>query len=209
MDQTSVSAAQRGGEKNIMVKTGVTLMTLDQFIERYGEQGPFEIIGEEIVEMTPQITRSAIIAGALFFELTLYLKTHPLGRLFSEAPFVLTAASNWVKGSRVPDVMFVRAERLAQLAQDDPDWQDKPLTIVPDLVAEIVSPTDKMSDVDKKIARYLDDGVRVVWVIEPSGQTVTIHTAGSKQLMRLTAEDTLSGGEVIPGFELAVTKLFE
>ncbi len=191
-----------------MVKAGVTLMTLDQFAEQYGERGPFEIIEGEIVEMTPQVTRSALIAGELFFHLTLYLKKHPLGRVFTEAPFVLAVASNWVKRSRVPDVMFVRAERLAQLAQDDPDWQDKPLTIVPDLVAEIVSPTDKTSEVDQKIAHYLEDGVRVVWVIEPTGQTVTIHTAGSKQLTRLTADDTLSGGEVIPGFEVAIARLF-
>jgi Uma2 family endonuclease len=198
---------QAAGE-DVMVKTGATLMTLDQFAEMYGDCGPFEIIEGEIVEMTPQVTRSALIGGRLFRKLADYVEAHQVGEAFIEAPFVLAVASNWVKGSRVPDVMFVRAERLAQLAQDDSDWQDKPLAIVPDLVAEIVSPTDKTSDVDRKIMRYLDDGVRVVWVIEPTVQTVTIHTAGSKQLTRLTAEDALTGGEVIPGFEIAISKLF-
>jgi Uma2 family endonuclease len=191
-----------------MVKTNATLMTLEQFMQRYSDEGPFEIIEGEITDVTPQVTRSARIAGELFFQLTLYLKAHQLGEAFSEAPFVLTVASNWVKGSRVPDVMFVRRERLEQLAQDDPDWQDKPLTIVPDLVAEITSPTDKHAEVNKKIVRYLDDGVQVVWLIEPEGQTVTIYTPGSQHLTHLGAEDTLSGGDVIPGFALLVESLF-
>jgi Uma2 family endonuclease len=192
-----------------MVKTGVTLMTLEEFIKLYSEHGPLEVIEGEIVELTPQVTRSAMIAGELFFQLTAYLKGHPLGRVFTEAPFVLTVASNWVKGSRVPDLMFVRAERLEQLAKDDPDWLLKPLSLVPDLVVEIISPTDKTPDVDKKTTRYLEDGVRVVWVIEPEGKTVTIHTTGSKQPTRLTAEDTLNGGDVIPCFEVAIARLFE
>jgi Uma2 family endonuclease len=191
-----------------MVKAGVVLMTLEEFARRYGEQGPFEIIEGEIVEMTPQVMRSVIIAGRLFFELALYLKTHPLGHVFSEAPFVLTAGSNWVTGSRVPDLTFVRAERLAQLAQDDPEWESKPLVLVPDLVVEIVSPTDRIPDVNKKVIRYLEDGVRVAWLIEPEGQTVTIYTQGSKQFTLLNAEDTLSGGDVIPGFEMPIVKLF-
>jgi Uma2 family endonuclease len=191
-----------------MVKAGVTLMTQEEFMQRYGEQGPFEVIEGEIVEMTPQVTRSARIGGRLFLELAVYLKSRRLGEAFIETPFVLTTASNSVKGSRVPDVMFVRAERLAQLAQDDPDWQDKPLTIVPDLVVEIVSPTDRIPEVDKKIARYLADGVQIVWVIEPKGQTVKIYTYGSRQITLLKAEDMLSGGNVIPGFEMPVVKLF-
>ena len=101
-----------------MVKTGATLMTLDQFAETYGERGPFEIVEGEIVEMTPQVTRSALIGGRLFRFLAEYVEAHKAGETFIETPFVLAVASNWVKGSRVPDVMFVRAERLAQLAQN-------------------------------------------------------------------------------------------
>jgi Uma2 family endonuclease len=173
-----------------MVKAGVTLMTQEEFMQRYGEQGPFEVIEGEIVEMTPQVTRSARIGGRLFLELAVYLKSRRLGEAFIETPFVLTTASNSVKGSRVPD------------------WQDKPLTIVPDLVVEIVSPTDRIPEVDKKIARYLADGVQIVWVIEPKGQTVKIYTYGSRQITLLKAEDMLSGGNVIPGFEMPVVKLF-
>jgi Uma2 family endonuclease len=191
-----------------MTQTGVTSMSLEQFIALYGERGPFELIEGEIEPVTPHITRSARIAVRLLRALADHVDAHELGEVFMEAPFVLTADSNWVTGSRVPDVMFVAAERLAELAANDPAWEDKPLVLVPDLVAEIVSPTDRLAEVEKKIARYLADGVRVVWLIEPEGQTVTIHTPGSQQITRLRAGDTLSGGDVVAGFEMPVARLF-
>ncbi|MBN2303875.1 MAG: Uma2 family endonuclease [Anaerolineae bacterium] len=196
-----------------MVKTSTAPITLEQFMQWYDERGPFEMIEGEIVpvpsQIAPQITRSSRIAGRLFRAVADYVDAHTLGEVFIETPFVLTQDTNWVTGSRVPDVMFVTAARLARLAADVPDWEDKPLLLVPDWIAEIVSPTDRLSEVDRKIARYLDDGARLVWVIEPEGQTVTIHTPGSKQITRLGVEDTLSGGDVIPGLELPVAGLFE
>jgi Uma2 family endonuclease len=191
-----------------MVKTEAALMTLEQHMQRYSDEGPFEVIEGEVVPVTPQITRSGRIAVRLLRALADHTDAHHLGEAFMDVPFVLMHDSNWVKGSRVPDVMFATAARLAQLAENDPAWEDKPLMLVPDLVAEIVSPTDHFSDVEQKIARYLADGVRVVWLIEPEGQTVTIYTPGSQQLTRLSATDRLTGGDVIPGFEVPVSRLF-
>jgi Uma2 family endonuclease len=191
-----------------MVRTATEGMTLDEFMQRYGDEGPFEIVEGEIVPVTPQITRSARIAGRLFWELTTYLKSKNLGEAFIETPFVTAIETNWVAGSRVPDVMFVRAERMTALAAADPEWESKLLTIVPDLAVEIVSPTDRLSDVSKKIAGYLQDGVGLVWLVEPDTQTVTIYTPGSKQLTHLDSEDTLTAAALIPGFEMPVAKLF-
>lgn len=191
-----------------MVKTSASSMTVEAFMRRYSDEGPFELIEGELVPVTPQITRSARIAGRLFRVLADYVEDRNLGEAFIETPFVLTVDSNWVTRARVPDVMFVTANRLTQLAETDPDWDTKPLALVPDLVIEVVSPTDSHADVQKKITRYLDDGVRQAWLIEPGGQTVTIYTPHSKQLTHLIAEDTLTGGDIIPGFELPLVTLF-
>ena len=191
-----------------MVRTISEGMTLDEFMQRYSDEGPFEIIEGECILMAPQITRSGRIAGRLFLELATYVKSKNAGEVFVEVPFVLTLDAQWVAESRVPDLMFVQAGRLAQLAASDPDWEAKPLALVPDLVVEIVSPTDRLPDVSKKIARYLLDGVRLVWLVEPDAQTVTIYTPGSKQLTRLNNEDTLTGSDIIPGFEMVVSRLF-
>jgi Uma2 family endonuclease len=191
-----------------MVRTATEGMTLDEFVQRYGDEGPFELVEGEIVPMTPQVARSGIIAGELFLALATHVKSNGLGQVFIEVPFVTAVEANWVAGSRVPDVMFVRAERMAELSAADPEWESKPLIIVPDLAVEIVSPTDRLSDVSKKIAGYLQDGVRLVWLVEPDMQTVTIYTPGSKQLTRLSSEDILTGADLIPGFEMPVAKLF-
>lgn len=113
-----------------------------------------------------------------------------------------------ILGSRVPDIMFIRAERLAALAESDPDWEEKPLTVVPDLVVEVVSPTDRLTQINRKISRYLKDGVLVIWLVDADSKTVTIYKQGETNLERLTVDDVLSGGEIITGFELAVSKLF-
>lgn len=191
-----------------MTQTTASLLTVEEFMRLYSDEKPFEIVGGEIVPMTPQNTLSGMIAGELFIQLSAYVKPEGLGQVFIEVPFVMTLEPDWVTGSRVPDVMFVRAERIAQLEAHDPQWKTKPLALVPDLVVEIISPTDRASDVSKKVARYLQDGVRVVWLIDPEIQSLMIHTLGSNQITQLGGGDTLSGGEVIPGFEMVVGKLF-
>jgi Uma2 family endonuclease len=193
-----------------MEYTTTAVMTIDEFIELYDEE-PFELIDGERVSMSPQIILSAMVSGRLFKELGVHVETHRLGVVLIEAPFVIPVpgSSNWVKESCVPDVMFVSASRLQQVAEVDPDWKQKPLTIAPDLVVEVISPSDRHSKVAKKVQGYLQDGVRVVWLVEPESQTVTVYLSGSKQSTRLTKEDMLSGGDVIPGFEILIAKLFE
>jgi Uma2 family endonuclease len=72
---------------------------------------------------------------------------------------------------------------------------------------EIVSPNDTYSKVTEKVDLYLEDGVRMVWVIDPQRSKVTVYTAD--QQTTLGEEHTLSGGDVIPGFELTIRALFE
>lgn len=125
----------------------VTLISLDEFMELYSDEGPFELIEGEREPVSPQVTRSSRITFRLARWLADFVESNNLGEIFSETPFVIMVQDNWVKGSRVPDIMFIRAERLAALAESDPDWEEKPLTIVPDLVIEVVSPTDRLTKI--------------------------------------------------------------
>ena len=185
------------------------VMTLDEFVRLYDREGPFEILDGQRIVMSPTIMGHNIIVMRLVVPMQNYAQENKLGECFTESPFVLTYDSDWVKGSRVPDIMFITAERLKTYHDSDPDWQSKPLVLVPDLVVEIVSPTDSYLDVDKKVHTYLADGVKLVWVINPRLQTVTAHVAGSNQHTTLSRQDTLTGGDVIPGFSIVVQGLFE
>ncbi|MCD4685602.1 MAG: Uma2 family endonuclease, partial [Anaerolineae bacterium] len=130
-----------------MVETDSTLMTLDEFMQRYSDEGPFEVVEGEIIPVTPQNTLSGMVAGELYLALATYVKSKQLGQVFIEVPFVLQLDAKWVTGARVPDIMFVCADRIAQLEAADPDWKTKPLTLVPDLAIEVISPTDRLTDV--------------------------------------------------------------
>ena len=181
-------------------------MALDEFLRRQDEQ-PFELIdGEEILIMTPKMFGSDY--DAHFVQRILERATQ--GDVFIEATFILpdTLNSNWVKGSRQPDIMYLAEGRLAAYRAAHPDWRIKPLMLVPDLAVEIVSPTDRLPKVWRKAIVYLEDGVRLVWVINPMRQMVTIF-AQDEAPITLYAADTLNGGDVLPGFSLALNTLFE
>lgn len=190
-----------------MTDVVIEKMTLADFMRRYDTEGPFEFVDGEIIPLSPQVAGSARAGGRLFVLLANFVTEHKLGEVFSEAPFVLTFdKSNWVRGSRIPDIMFFSATRLAAYTAANPDWEDKPFVLVPDLVVEVVSPTDLYSDVANKVEGYLRDGVRVVWVVDRQRRTVTIWRKG--EYATLTETDTLTGNDLLPGFELAIKTLF-
>lgn len=81
------------------------------------------------------------------------------------------------------------------------------LHCAPDAVAEVLSPTDEICDVDIKVDEYLRAGVRLVWLVNPDTRTVQVYRP-SGEGTRLHAGDTLSGEDVLPGFACGVGELF-
>lgn len=193
-----------------MAAIEVSAMSIADFMERYNHEGPFEFVDGEIIPAAPQVARSGRVGGRFFRKLAGYVENHDLGEVFIETPFVLTLDNpNWVKGSRVSDVMFYSKEKLAALEQAVPDWEDKPLIGVPDFVAEVISPTDKFTEVSLKVTRYLQDGVRLLWIINPQQKMVTVYTSGSDQQTIVSdLNSSLNGGDVIPGFSIKLADLF-
>jgi Uma2 family endonuclease len=185
-------------------------MALDEFIRLYDQEGPFELVEGERMPVVPTVMKQNLTTKRLFAAFLTYEQTHKVGEAFFEAPFVLTDRPDWVTGSRVPDVMFFRAERLAAYRATMPDWENKPMVLVPDLVVEIVSPGDSDTDVEKKkVKGYLRDGVRLVWVFNPQERGVFVHEAGGEQPTELTGDAVLSGSETMPGFEISIASVFE
>ncbi len=105
---------------------------------------------------------------------------------------------------RIPraDFVFVSNERLGAAEPDAPY-----LTVAPDLLAEVVSPSERAAQTDRTIQEYIDAGVRLVWVVYPEARRVLVYRAdGSTQLVPFGGE--LDGEDVIPGFRLPLSELF-
>ena len=102
---------------------------------------------------------------------------------------------------RKPDVSFVRHDRLpGNLVPKG--W----VKIPPDLAVEVISPNDRVFDLDGKLADYRDAHVPVVWVINPDRRTVTVYRIDNS-IRLLFEDDELSGEDIIPGFRCRVREI--
>lgn len=99
---------------------------------------------------------------------------------------------------RSPDVAWITQDRWEALAPED---RKKFPPIAPDFVLELVSPSDDLADVQAKMREYLENGVRLGWLIDPESKLVEIYRPG-QAVEVLQSPKTLSGGDVLPGFEL-------
>ena len=109
---------------------------------------------------------------------------------------------------RSPDVSWIKLERWNQLTQGQ---QDGFPPLAPDFVIELVSPSDlknqRYEDLQDKMQEYLDNGVRLGWLIEPSAKTVEIYRL-QQPVEILNNPQTLLGENVLPGFTLDLTEIF-
>jgi Uma2 family endonuclease len=183
-------------------------MPLAEFNRLFAQEGPFELIDGQRRMLVPNVFEHGEVIRALFRTLLAYEDTYQRIKVYVEQTFALIEEGEWVNGSRVPDVMVYAADRLAHYKAQTPDWKQKPSVLVPDVCIEVVSPNDSYLDLEDKVARYLRDGVQMVWVVNPRQAVVTINVGGSNQSVRLTLNDTIDGGAFLPGFSLPVRALF-
>ena len=78
---------------------------------------------------------------------------------------------------------------------------------MPDLVVEILSKGNTPKEMKRKLGEYFKAGVRLVWYVDPSKRTVTVYTAVDRSTV-LHEDDTLDGGDVLPGFSLSIRDWF-
>ncbi|MCC5651079.1 Uma2 family endonuclease [Nostoc sp. XA013] len=100
--------------------------------------------------------------------------------------------------NRSPDVAWIRKERWNALT---PEEQEKFPPIAPDFVLELMSPSDSLRETQAKMQEYIDNGVKLGWLINPKMRQVEIYRIG-KAIETLTSPQELSGEDVLPGFIL-------
>lgn len=175
-----------------------TLVTIADLERDGGPDGRWELINGALAEMNASSPKSSRIGARFVTELSIHTRPGRLGDVFgADAGFVPFPGHETV---RVPAAAFVRAERLP--SPDELGFY----RLTPDIVVEVISPTDRASEVLAKAMMWLDAGARLVWVADPETRTVTVyHPDRSSRL--LTGADELSGGEVLPDFRVPVASL--
>ncbi len=106
------------------------------------------------------------------------------------------------RGLHPPDLAFLRYRRLPGEAA----W-DGLSSVAPDLAIEVLGLVDEPERVAKEVADYLEGGVALLWVVDPVERSVAVHAPG-QSVRVLGIGDELDGGDVLPGFRVAVAELF-
>jgi Uma2 family endonuclease len=105
---------------------------------------------------------------------------------------------------RSPDVAWVASERLTELNARPEGF----LPLAPDFVIKLRSASDSAKDLRDKMKDYMDNGVRLGWLINPQEKTVEVYRTG-KMVEVLRLPKSLSGEDVLPGFVLSLEEVLE
>jgi Uma2 family endonuclease len=169
-----------------------------------------ELINGKVKRKLAHLFERDELLHLLFFMLSDYVRARKLGEVYMQLTFVLPdqEREDWVKGSRIPDLAFYAGTRMADYKTRTPNYGKKPRALVPDFVIEIISPNDTLSDVDEKVDAYLSDGVRLIWLIDPQRRKITIYAPDEESPTVLKGDAVLSAGDIVPDFELSLSKLF-
>ena len=176
------------------------LLTLDEFERLPDDDWRTELVRGRLVREPPAGMNHGRLACRVAVLISGFVERHALGEVYgSETGFVLFDDPPTV---RAPDAAFVSTARLSS-AEDSIGFG----RMAPDLAVEIVSPSNRATEIIDKAADYIDAGTRLVWVVEPSRRCIAVYR--SRNEIRLLQEgDVLDGYDVLPGFSIPVAEIF-
>ncbi len=167
-----------------------------EFLRLADDGRKYELVEGEVKEVPAGVRHDAIVMRV---GVALYPYVQNLGVLCASS-----AGYRMVSGNiRSPDVSFIRRERLPE-GKPSVGFGDT----APDLAIEVLSPSEDQSELLRKVAEYFESGAQQVWVLDPEAvRALVYHSPLTVQV--LDAEDTLEGGELLPGFRCKVRELLE
>ncbi len=175
------------------------LITGEEFFAM-GDIGPCELIDGRILPLSPTGMKHGAIELRLARHLANYVDEHKLGWVLGGEVGIYTQRNpDRIRGA---DIVFVSKAQL-------PDgMQDGFLEIPPELIVEIISPSDRWQDVREKIQEYFNGGARWIWIVEPKGEQVLIYSSPTA-ITQLSSSDVLRGEASLAGFEMPVEEIFK
>lgn len=183
-----------------VVATGVAVEDVPRLTA--GDEARYDLLDGALIRMSPAGFLHGALVARLSSRLEAFVADHRLGQVVgAETGFILGRAPDVLLA---PDAAFVRADRLPPPSE----WAGF-LELAPDLAAEVVSPSDRWRLVADRVDRYLAAGTRLVWVVDPPRQAVTVFSPdGQARTLRAASGDALDGGEVLLSFRLPLADLF-
>ncbi|MCU0878660.1 MAG: Uma2 family endonuclease [Pirellulaceae bacterium] len=175
-------------------------MTAQQFAAIPAEGRSFELVEGKLVEMNRPKPRHGKIVFRIARIVGQFVDNHDLGHWFGgDAGIVTMQDPDTVRG---PDAAFASYERIPREADDDHYF-----LVAPELVFEVLSPSDRWVDVLDKVSEYLHAGVDAVCLLDPIARTLQIHRSKEPPAVR-NETDSFELAEILPGFQCQVAEFF-
>ena len=182
------------------VTTASPPMTAEELLRMPDDGFRYELIEGELIKMTPAGHEHGGIAANLSTPLDQHVRANKLGKVYiADAGFKLASDPDSV---RAADVAFVSRDRVEAVGRGKGFWPG-----APDLAVEVISPNDLYTDVEQKVFHWLTAGTRMVIVVNPRRRSATVYRSVD-EVEVLSEDDTIDGGDVVPGWTMSVRDLF-
>lgn len=161
----------------------------------------YELIRGKLIDTSPPPGgEHGVRTNRLSARATLFAEDHDLGFGFAaETGFKIASDPDTVLA---PDWAFISRDRMPSPIPRGH------VPVVPDIVLETRSPKDSAREVAQKVGMWLEAGVRIVWELDPANNRLAIHRKGITTRF-LGSDKLLTGEDVLPGFELPLTTVFD
>lgn len=177
------------------------LVTADELLRLPEDEWRYELVEGRLVRMSPTGGTHGRIVMALLRAVDRFVEERRLGEVFPAETGFRILPEGEADTVLAPDLAYVRAGR-----EPGPETEGYP-DIAPDLVVEVASPSQGRVEMRAKARKWLNAGVRLVWIVLPEARTVEVwQDGGLASIVNVNA--SLSGQDVLPGFDLAVKDLF-
>lgn len=154
----------------------------------------------QIEIMPPTNSETGEFNASLTGELYAWNRQTKLGHTFdSSTGFTLPNGAE-----RSPDVAWISKERWEKLPVND---RKKFAPVTPDFVIELRSPDQSLTALREKMDEYMDNGCRLGWLIDPQNRRTYVYSENG-DIQTVPFDTALSGGDVLPGFELRLGEMF-
>ena len=196
------ASAEAWNEPAISGLTAQTVSSFEEYLELEAveHERVLELVSGQVREKNIGVYERCV-ASLLHFEIRLFLRESGAGGFVLDDRTLYRCFEDPLTG-RKPDVSFIAPGRI-----DAAGLRAGHLTLAPDLAVEVLSPDDLHGEVRAKEIAYLAAGVRMLWRVDTENTEVAVYTSeGSQGLFMETVE--LSGGDVLPGFRLPVSRIF-
>jgi Uma2 family endonuclease len=175
-------------------------VTADELLHMPDDGFRYELVQGELRQMNPAGNVHGRVTMSFAWRLAQHVDEHRLGTVYAaETGFRLSSDPDTV---RAPDVAFVRRASVEAVGEFEGFWPE-----APDLAVEVISPGDSYSEVEEKVFAWLDAGTKMVVVINPQQRSATVYKSPT-DITALAEAEVLAGGDIVPGFELAVREIF-